>query len=50
MIPRFIGTAVSIEALTEVPDDKEEELMALASTSEVNTPASEEAIEQDGAR
>ena len=37
MIPRYMGTAASIEALTElkpVPDDREEELMALAASSE----------------
>ena len=37
MIPRYMGTAASIEALTElkpVPDDREEELMALTASSE----------------
>ena len=33
------GTAVSIEALSEVPDDQDEELMALNLVSEVETPS-----------
>ena len=35
MIPRYMGAAASIEALTElqpVPDDREEELLALAAS------------------
>ena len=46
LIPRNIGlkrlgqgTAVSIEALSEVPDDQDEELMALNLVSEVETPS-----------
>ena len=39
------GTAASIEALSEVPDDdiddNEEELMAIGMTSEVGTPSEE---------
>ena len=47
MIPRYMGTAASIEALTElqtVPDDREDELMALAA-SEINSPS--EASDRD---
>ena len=33
------GTAASIEALSEVPDDQDEELMALNLVSEVETPS-----------
>ena len=35
MIPRYMGAAASIEALTElqpVPDDREDELLALAAS------------------
>ena len=40
MIPRYMGTAASIEALTElrpVPDDREEELVALESPSDTTS-------------
>ena len=39
MIPRYIGTAASVEALTEVTvDDREEELLAIGQ-SDVETPS-----------
>merc|ERR1712029_1299636 len=57
MIPRYMGAAASIEALTElqpVPDDREDELLALAASEaseaslRTRTPTTGSAIQRSG--